>query len=300
VKRLLILAALLFLLLPSFGCGQKRDAFDGQRAFAELQRQVNFGPRYPGSPGHDRCLDYLVATLRSYTDDVRQQSFTFTYGPERVTAKATNVIARFGPGGSPRLLLCAHWDTRPWADHDPDPANRKKPILGANDGASGVAVLLELARVMHARPPREGVVVVLFDAEDEGVEGNDDSYAIGSKVYAERLAQDERPEFGILLDMVGDADLNLYQEGYSLTYAKAYVDLVWQTAQQLGYPEFIPRARYYVVDDHVRLLRVGVPCIDIIDFDYPYWHTLQDTPDKCSPESLQKVGRVLEHVIYEY
>ncbi len=298
MKRSAVVAVLALFLLPGFGCGQRSGAFDGEKAFAQLQRQVDFGPRYPGSPGHERCLAYLVATLRKATEDVRQQSFSFTYGPERVTAKATNVIARFGPGGKPRLLLCAHWDTRPWADRDPDPANRKKPILGANDGASGVAILLELARLMHERPPKEGVVLVLFDAEDEGVEGDDESYALGSKYYAEHLDDSERPEFGILLDMVGDADLNLYQEGYSLTYARPYVDLVWRTAQELGYPEFIPRAQYYVVDDHVRLLRVGVPCIDIIDFDYPYWHTLQDTPDKCSPESLEKVGRVLERVIY--
>ncbi len=295
------LAVVFASLTTATSCGTAGHRFDGEKAFALLEKQCSFGPRYPGTPGHRACLEFLVAELSKYASEVTQQSFEHTFGlEEKVTARATNVIARFWPSRKPRLMLCAHWDTRPWADEDPKVENRRKPILGANDGASGVAVLLEIARVMHGRPPRVGLDIVLFDAEDQGTPGDDDSYAVGSRYYAQHLPRDQYPELAILLDMVGDRDLNLYYEGYSYQYARPAVELVWRTAADLGFREFIPRVRYFVTDDHVRLLAVGIPAIDIIDFDYPYWHTLEDTPDKCSPQSLEKVGQVLLRVIEQW
>lgn len=282
-------------------CGGSNPSFDGERAYALLEKQCSFGPRYPGSPGHKACLEFLVSELRQFTADVRLQSFDHSFGlDQQQTARATNVVARLWPDRTRRILLCAHWDTRPWADEDPDPRNRQKPILGANDGASGVAVLLELVRVLHERPPRVGIEIVFFDAEDQGKPGRDATYCVGSRHYARSLPRDDRPEAAILLDMVGDRDLNLFLEGHSYRYARSLADQVWQTARQLGIIEFIPRVQYYVTDDHLPLLELGVPAIDLIDFDYPYWHTLEDTPDKCSPASLEKVGRVLLQVIRQW
>jgi len=291
----------LAMVLASFPCRSAGSDFDGSRAFALLEKQCSFGPRYPGSPGHRACLDFLTSELRRYTSAVTHQSFDHRFGLDSMqVAKATNLVARLWPERRRRVLLCAHWDTRPWADEDPDPRNRRKPILGANDGASGVAVLLELARVLQESPPKVGIDIVLFDAEDQGRPGDEDTYAVGSRHFARSLSREERPEAAILLDMVGDRDLNLYVEGYSHRFARSLVEMVWSTAHRLGFAEFIPRVEYYVTDDHVPLLSVGIPAIDVIDFDYPYWHTLEDTPDKCSPASLEKVGRVLLQVIRQW
>lgn len=211
----------------------------------------------------------------------------------------TNIIASFGLEKEERILLCAHWDTRPWADQDQTPENREKPILGANDGASGVAILLETARNIQKSEPRYGIDIILFDGEDAGIPGQSESYALGSQYFAKNKDIRYRPSFGILLDMVGDKDLQIYQEENSLEYAPQIVELVWNRAQKLVLPAFIPTPGYEVNDDHLPLIRVGIPCIDIIDFDYDYWHTLEDTPDKCSPESLEQVGMLVLSLLYE-
>jgi len=226
------------------------------------------------------------------------QPFPFTNLRTGKSYTLYNIVASFGQQGR-RILLAAHWDTRPWADRDPNPKNRNRPIIGANDGASGVAVLLEIAHHLKAQPPQVGVDIVLFDGEDSGREGHDDEFLQGSRYFAAHKSPDYVPEFGIVVDMVGDRELTLYIEQNSFRYARQVVDRVWRKAEELGITEFIRDARYQVVDDHLPLLEVGIPCIDVIDFEYPYWHTLEDTPDKCSPESLEKVGQVLLHVIYE-
>ena len=291
---------ILFTLIWTAGCSAQRvPAFDGQNAFRFLEKQCEFGPRNPGSEGYRRCRDYLLETLRLYADHVTTQPFLLTFGQPPTSVNATNIIARFQLGKLDRILLCAHWDTRPWADQDPDPANHRKPILGANDGASGVAVLLEIARILHENPPKVGVDIVFFDGEDTGTSGADRSYAKGSAAFARELGPQFRPRFGILLDMIGDADLAIYKEGFSARYAQPVVDRVWGIAEELGIREFVPQVGYAVFDDHVPLLEAGIPCIDIIDFDYPPWHTMQDTPDKCAPASLEKVGTVLLHLIYQ-
>ena len=209
-----------------------------------------------------------------------------------------NIIAHFNSGAKRKVLLCAHWDSRPYADMDPVVKNHTKPVMGANDGASGVAVLLEIAQLLNLNKPAYAVDIVLFDAEDAGFYSKMDTWALGSKEYADQLSTLQMPDFGILLDMIGDADLEIPQEMYSLHYAVDLVWHVWNIGQELGYTAFLPESRYAVDDDHLNLLRVGVPCVDLIDFEYSYWHTIQDTPDKCSAESLEKVGKVVTEVIY--
>jgi glutaminyl-peptide cyclotransferase len=291
---------ILFLSLISVFCSaQEPPQFDGKSAFSFLKKQCEFGPRNPGSRGHQQCKTWFVNTLKQYADEVTTQDFLFTFGTPAKSVTATNIIAKFLPKASSRVLLCAHWDTRPWADSDPDPKNHKTPIIGANDGASGVAVLLEIARLLKQQKPLVGVDIVLFDGEDSGQEGQSRSYAKGSAAFAQRFGFLYRYKWGILLDMIGDKDLTIFKENYSNQYAPFVVNMVWNKAAELGITEFRPMTGYAVFDDHVPLLEVGIPCIDLIDFNYPAWHTLKDTPEQCSAASLEKVGTVVTHVLYE-
>ena len=285
-------------MLLTVSCGGQVPEFDGDRAFAYLKQQCAFGPRHPGSEGHRQCLSFMVEELRGNADAVVKQPFLFTNPRSGETFSLNNVIASFGSRGE-RILLCAHWDTRPWADSDPDPANREKPILGANDGASGVAVLLEMAHILKAHPPPMGVDIVLFDGEDSGLQGRDDTWCQGSRHFARNKRTGYFPEYAILLDFVGDRDLHFPVEANSLRYAPDVVDRVWSKAESLGLTVFDRSVGHEMIDDHLELLKVGIPAVDIIDFDYPYYHTLEDTEDKCSPESLGIVGTLLVHLIYE-
>lgn len=299
------------LLVPAPGCSKHAEsiqrrplpAFDAQRAFADLVRQVDFGARVPGTAAHQRCQDFLEKELRSTAERVSLQPFQAYVPGFGKTMSMTNIIASFGLDKGKRILLAAHWDSRPWADQDPDPANRDKPVPGANDGASGVAILLEVARIVQKEPPQVGVDIIFLDGEDSGSPGQPDTYALGAQHFAQTKDVRYNPVAGLLLDMVGDRDLQIYQEGNSMQYARTLVDRVWGIASTLGVYEFIPEVRYTVTDDHVPLLRVGIPIIDLIDFDYGppenrYWHTIEDTPDKCSPESLKKVGQVVLGTVY--
>jgi glutaminyl-peptide cyclotransferase len=277
-------------------------AASGTRAFGFLTAQTEFGPRNPNSRGHDACLMYLTSKLAELADKVTRQDFTHEgYGGE--VLNLTNVVASFRPKEKARILLCAHWDTRPRADQDPDRSLRDRPILGANDGASGVAVLLELATLFKQSPPPVGVDLVLFDGEDYGKESDHALYFLGSRYYASQKRMDQPPRFGILLDMVGDKFLDLPIEQYSQKYAPDVVDLVWKTAARLGYPQFDPTPGNEVLDDHLPLNEAGIRTIDIIDFNYPdptnrFWHTHQDIPENCSRESLEAVANVLANVVY--
>ncbi|MHB0912489.1 MAG: M28 family peptidase [Armatimonadota bacterium] len=259
-----LLALLAFL---AAGCSAQAPKFDSARAYRYLTAQCDFGPRPVGTPAHEATAEYLAGELRSCTDSVELQTFKHVLGGrERML---TNIVARFGVGEG--VLLCAHWDTRPTADEELDRVSRKQPILGANDGASGVAVLLELARIFKEKPPAVPVTIVLFDGEDYGP-GSEQMY-LGAKYFAAHLPAKYR--YGILLDMVGDSDLNVYREENS---PKAVVDRIWQASDGA----FSDELKYAIYDDHLPLIRAGVPCALVIDFDYPYWHTLKDTPDKCS------------------
>jgi Iap family predicted aminopeptidase len=290
---------LIYVLLAASCSGQGVPVFEEAAAFRHLEKQCAFGARVPGTTSHLQCRDYLVAALKKYTSQVTLQSFQVTLTPASPVVTAYNIIANFHPEKKRRLLLCAHWDCRPWADRDPQVANHKLPVPGANDGASGVAVLLEIARTISLSAPQLGVDIVLFDAEDMGSYGQNDTWALGSRQFARNLVRSYHPEMGILIDMIGDADQQIYIEQHSSKYAPQVVKKVWSTAQNLGIAEFISQVGPEVYDDHLSLLEVGIPCIDIIDFDYPYWHTLADTPDKCSPRSLGNIGRVLLSLLYE-
>jgi glutaminyl-peptide cyclotransferase len=294
----IILAISMQLLFCSDGIPQ----FDEQKAFSYLEKQCEFGPRSPGSEGAKNCLDYLEKELSNYADKVVRQPFQHFDKKTKKSYLMTNLIASFNSKESQRIFLAAHWDTRPFADRDPDPINHNTPIIGANDGASGVAVLLEIARNLNLSVPDIGVDIILFDGEDFGKEGDLDEYFLGSKVFAENSVN-YKPRFGILLDMIGDAQLNIPIEGFSQDFLPHVVNKVWSMAESLGEYSFERKPGAYINDDHKVLMEKGIPCIDIIDFSYPdeshrYWHTIEDTPDKCSPESLGTVGRVLLNVIY--
>lgn len=295
----LIFSFFLFSYMLSSCQSQVIPDFNDQNAFQHLEKQCEFGPRVPGTEAHIKCRDYLLETLRKFADRVQQQPFQETIEPDKNRVTCYNIIANFHSDKKRRVLFCAHWDTRPWADRDPNPANHKKPVPGASDGASGVAVLLEIARIIDITPPKYGVDIVLFDAEDFGTYGQNETWALGSKQFAQHMVSSYHPEFGILLDLIGDADQQLYIEQNSYKYARAIVDRVWKMAEQMGIAEFIPEVRFDVYDDHLNLLEIGIPSIDIIDFDYKYWHTVEDTPDKCSPRSLDNVGRVLLGILYQ-
>lgn len=273
--------------------------FDGKKAFEYLQVQTGFGPRNPNSIGHTKCLQFLTDELKKYTESVTQQTFAVQgYGE---TLRLTNLFASFKPELKKRILLLAHWDTRPRAEEDTDPQMRDKPIIGANDGASGVAVLLELARTFKENPPPIGVDILLTDGEDYGdsrKDGNNNLYSLGAKHFAKIKSPHYTPQFGILLDMVGDSDLQIPLEQHSMQYAPQALDMVWKAAEEIGVANFVNIPGEAVVDDHLPLNEAGIPTIDIIDFQYPHWHTQHDTPDKCSPQSLEAVGNVLSAVIY--
>lgn len=279
-------------------------AFDGEAALALVHTQVSFGPRVPGTDGHARQLGWMIARLDSLAPDVRADTFPYvTSGGDSLTL--TNVLARFRPEQTRRILLLAHWDTRPTADEEADSADQARPIPGANDGASGTAVLLHLAEVLAASPPPMGVDLLLVDGEDYGP-GLEDML-LGARRYASRLETGEergehRPVYGVLLDLVGDADPRFMVEGYSAQHAPVVVDKVWDAAERLGYDAFTRRATGVINDDHVPLIEAGLPTANVIDLDYgpenAYWHTLADTPDKLSAATLGMVGQVVTELIY--
>jgi Zn-dependent M28 family amino/carboxypeptidase len=253
--------------------------FDGQRAYADVQTQVAFGARLPGSEGHAQVQEWIGAELvkAGWTVEVQES--------EALGHPIRNIVAKRSDE-PPQILIGAHYDSRMFADNDPDPAQHTSFVPGANDGASGVAVLLELARSL----PNETVPVwlVFFDAEDNGrIEGWD--WILGSREFVKN--NPIQPRAAIIVDMIGDADLNIYKERNS---NPDLTDKIWAVAKELGHEsKFIPEYKHSMLDDHTPFLEAGIPAVDIIDFDYPYWHTVQDTPDKVSAESLQAVGETV-------
>jgi len=262
-----------------------------------VERQVAFGPRAPGSPGHDSCFVFLEATMRRYADAVEIDTFRYFVPRLEREVRLSNLRARFAPDAEQRILLGAHWDTRLWADQDPDSTRRNEPILGANDGGSGVAVLLELARILHEEKPKVGVDIVFFDGEDLGYPGDDAGWFRGSKEYVARRSREPHPLFAIVVDMVGKRDLALHWEGNSYDQAGNIVDLVWGVARQLNVRSFRSDVRHRVADDHLPFLEAGIPAIVLIDFTFPEWHTHRDDLRVVDPASLEGVGRVLHSLV---
>lgn len=273
-------AAYLFLNAPD----RNTRAFSGERAYQHVLAQDALGPRTPGSEAHAHFIEYAQKEFQAQGWDVTLQQ------TERMNQPITNILAT--RQGNPPVLLMAHYDSRFYADNDPDPANHALPVPGANDGGTGVAILLELARVL---PPEAPVGLLLVDAEDQGrIPGWD--WILGSRAFAESLTY--QPEAVILLDMVGDADLNIYQERNS---DPGLNQELWAVAKRLGYENyFIPEYKFSMLDDHIPFIEKGIRAVDIIDFDYPHWHTTQDTPDKVSPKSLQVVGEVVMAWVADY
>ncbi len=301
----MVVAAAL-LLTPTVACSTGGDArtvtprssaaaeFDADSAMSYVRQQLAFGPRVPGTPGWQKTGDWIVAKLKGTADEVTEQKWTHTLATKN-QIPMRNILARFKPNATDRVLYVAHWDTRPRADSDQDVANHDKPIPGANDGASGVALLLAVADALKKLPPSMGVDLLFVDGEDWGTFGPDVDVLIGSTYFAEHLpSPGYKPMFGVLWDMIGDADLNIPQEMYSAQHAPDVVQRVWAAAKELGYEQtFLPDMRSYpITDDHYPLLKAGLPVIDVIDLDYDAHHTMADDIDRVSAKSLRIVGDV--------
>jgi hypothetical protein len=286
--------------------------FDSDSAFHFVKTQTDFGPRVPNTDAHRKCAQFLQNRLEKYCDEVMVQSFTTTTF-DGVKINCKNIIGSFAPEKERRVLLAAHWDSRPFADHDPDPANKDKPIDGANDGASGVGVLLEIARQLKEKAPETGVDIIFFDAEDWGTknsrEESGDWWCLGSQYWARNphVAR-YRADFGILLDMVGAPNATFLQEGLSMQYAAKIVAKVWSKAYQFGYKNyFVNSAGNHITDDHLYVNKIAkIPMINIIHQDQTSgsgfvstWHTLQDNISNIDKNTLRIVGTTLLAVIYE-
>lgn len=293
--------AILWILAIS--CSDERQVvpeFNGDRAYGYLIRQVEFGPRVPGTQASADCRAYYYGFFRALEVQVDSQAFVYFDRYSQKNIPMVNVIARCSSrtqNGERAVVLMAHYDCRPRADHARDPALRDQPIDGANDGASGVAILMEMANMFSAHPPPRPVDIVLVDGEDWGEEGDHSAYMIGSREFARGDIR-SRYEFGIVVDLVGDSQQQLYREGFSERYARELNDVVWDAAARLKVNTFVDSIKHSVMDDHLSLNAAGVKAVDIIDFDYPYWHTELDTPDKCSARSLANVGQVIAEIIY--
>ncbi len=291
---------LLSVLVAAAGCGAaglfSQHEFDGQRAFSYITAQMAFGPRIPNTDGHRKTGDWILEQLKARADSVEVQAFTHvTVSGD--TLRLRNFIGRFRPELKDRVLFLAHWDTRPRADQSRNLGAQEQPVPGANDGASGVAVLLGIADALKKQPPAVGVDLLFVDGEDYGDWSIAKDVLLGSRYYASRLTADNRPLYAVLFDMVGDRDLQLFREGNSVARAPEVVERVWSKAQELGYGRYFrATGETSATDDHIPLLDAGVHAIDLIDFDYgpdnSYWHTTEDTADKLSAKSLQIVGDV--------
>jgi len=276
---------MLIILANLSGCQPLKKAqkdlveFNADRAYQDVEYQLSLGPRIPGTSGHEQILDWMESELEAENWQVERQELSIN------GKNVINLIASRGVGEY--ILLGAHYDTRILADHDPDPSLKDDPVPGANDGASGVAVLMEIARTLPENLP-VAIKLVFFDAEDNG--GIDDwDWILGSRAFVRELV--DKPSAAIIVDMIGDADLEVYYERNSDI---ALMEQIWQQARNLGYENiFIPEYRHSMLDDHTPFIEAGISAVDLIDFNYPYWHTTSDTLDKVSPESLKAIGDTL-------
>ncbi|MBR5395566.1 MAG: M28 family peptidase [Bacteroidaceae bacterium] len=288
--------------------------FSADSALLYIKEQCAFGSRVTGSDASRRCGDFLVERFKSLGAEVEEQTGIVTIW-DGTQLPARNIIASINPSNPNRILLCAHWDCRPWADNDPDEANHHRSILAANDGASGVAVMLEICRLLQKQPVQVGVDFICFDAEDMGTPqwaedrlGSSDTWCLGSHLWAERARTDGyKARYGVLLDMVGGYGATFSREGISMRLAQPLVNRVWQLAGQLGYRQFFPLTdNGYITDDHINVNKIaGVPCIDIIPYYSdgpssfgPTWHTIKDTPENIDTNVLEAVGQTITQLIY--
>jgi len=285
--------------------GETIQYFDGEKSLKYIKEQCDLGPRFPGSPGHKLAIEYYKNHFKPLADQLIIFNETILHPYRNDSLYLSNILARFNVDVQNRILLLAHWDTREVADMDPIVENQKTPILGANDGASGVSILMVLGQLFKQNPLINlGIDILLVDGEDMGKSGDSDNWGLGTKEFAKNIPS-PRPRFAICVDMVGDKELSLPIEQYSYIQAPELVLDVWNFAESLGYTQFKKEIGRAILDDHrVLYLHSGIPSINIIDFDYPnksenYWHTLEDTPDKCSAESLGVVGTVILNYVYK-
>lgn len=286
---------------------QEIPLFNEDLAYNYIVKQISFGPRNPNSDGHKKAKDFFIEELKKFADTVYAQNFTYPgYDGERL--HLSNIIASFNPQSKHRILLCAHWDTRPRSEKDENPNNHNKPILGANDGASGVAILLAIAQMLKDKKVDYGIDIVLFDGEDYGKEGDLMNYSLGAKYFVQNKPSYINPHFAILLDMVGDKEAQFKKEPNSIQFAPDIVDLVWNLANKLNLKSFSNEISNPIYDDHIPLGEMGIKIINIIDADLigadspntrrNYWHTQNDTIENISKETLKEVGQLLIHLIY--
>ena len=286
--------------------------FNADSAFQSIVTQCGFGPRVCETNAHEQCGEYITKTFQRYGMQVTRQEAEFKRY-DGVTMKGFNIIAENNPSAKDRVLIAAHWDSRPWADNDENPDNHKKPIDAANDGASGVAVMLELARIIAEKAPSTAVDFICFDAEDMGtpkwdekVEDNEDTWCLGSQHWAQNPHHSQY-EYGVLLDMVGGQGAHFSREGYSMRFAGHVVERVWNAARNAGYSSYFPRSEGgYIMDDHIPVNQTAkIPMIDIVPY-YPdgtgsfgpTWHTISDTPENIDKNTLKAVGQTLLQLIY--
>jgi Peptidase family M28 len=285
----------------------KIPEFDAGYAFTQIEKQVSFGPRNPNSKGHQEALNYLQNELSKYADEVKLQSFSYP-GYNGETLALTNIIAKFNPAKKHRIILCAHWDTRPRAEEDKNPQKQNMPILGANDGGSGVGVLLEIAKLLKSNQITYGIDIALFDGEDYGKSGDLENYSLGAKYFSANLPDNFQPAFAVLLDMIGDKDAYFPIEGNSRLYAPDVEAMIWNIAGQLQADKFENKESEPIYDDHISLNSAGIRTVDIIDAeligaDTPverrnYWHTQKDDMKNIGKDTLQQVGKVLDYLIW--
>lgn len=297
----------------STATSREMPEFSADSAYQFVAGLCDFGPRVPSTDAQKACAKWLENELLRHGATVKlQEGEMSAYNGSKLPV--INIMGSFNPDAKMRVLLMSHWDSRPFADNDPDPSKRKQPVMGANDGASGVGILLELARLCNEKLPQVGIDIFLTDAEDYGApddwSGSHDEkwWALGTQMWCKQAAKDGyRAQYGILLDMVGSANATFYREYYSERYASSFVNEIWQTAARLGYGDlFINQGGGGVTDDHVFVNRMlQIPCVDIIDTRTdsegsfcPEWHTTHDTMDNISRETLGKVGRVLVSLLW--
>jgi len=290
--------------VPGPASCDEAPVFDGDRAMTLLVRQCDMGPRPPGSPALESLRRFVAAHADSLGLPFARLCFEQEMPGDVGVVTLCNLVITCGEGDGPSLWLGAHYDTRPYCDLDPDPVLARQPLMGANDGASGVAVLLHLAEVFAASPPPRPVALLFFDGEDSGTSGDMRSYCLGSQRLAARwndfgspLAGPE-PEGLIVVDMVGERGVDLPFEMTSYQTAGDWLVSLYERAAELGLSAFRPEPGPYIYDDHVPFIEQGIRAVDLIDYDFPEWHTAGDVPAVCAPASLAQVGRLLANVAY--
>ncbi len=293
---------------PAFELSSTADIpfFNGESAYKHVANYAEFGARVPNTKAHTDAKNYILSIINKYADKVVKQDFTIS-GYDGVKLDLTNIIASFNPAQAKRILICTHWDSRPWADAENDTLLHKQPVHGVNDGGSGVGIMLEAARILKEKQPNIGVDLLFVDGEDYGKSSDLSMFCLGSKYFA-ATKNDYHPAFGILLDLVGDKEAKFYKEENSINAAEDVVDLFWDAAAKVSAVSFVNQNKYSIYDDHIPLIKNGIRTIDIIDAELvgadktlgrrAYWHTLKDDLSNIGQAAITDVGNTLIYFIY--